>query len=324
MCASHSILRLQQRRLICRIAIPVNEYYEYFGPDYKLDVRSSNMEDLNTPSYLNRIKSIVMENLRGLGGPPSAQMMGSFLAPECPNWSLTLFADIPRLPIDEALEDPNRDEDMLNPDERRPMRLLDSLIQRDDELSDSEDEGEGGRRNQARHRDPESVTTSPGRRLAGVGIMGAAPPGAGSAVAAAASSSSTGTAASAASASALAGASGSGTGVGSGGPSAHSVVPVEALAASARRKDDESRSQSEAMDVDMDIEVTPGPPVAPPSVHAPLPPVNGESYNTEGSDAMNGITEPPMARLEPADPAHNTSTDALAPPIVGSAHTNPS
>lgn len=60
----------------CLEEIPVNEYYEYFGPDYKLDVRSSNMEDLNTPAYLNRVKSIVMENLRSLGGPPSVQMMG--------------------------------------------------------------------------------------------------------------------------------------------------------------------------------------------------------------------------------------------------------
>lgn len=60
----------------CFEEIPVNEYYEYFGPDYKLDVRSSNMEDLNTPAYLNRVKSIVMENLRSLGGPPSVQMMG--------------------------------------------------------------------------------------------------------------------------------------------------------------------------------------------------------------------------------------------------------
>ncbi len=56
--------------------IPVNEYYEYFGPDYKLDVRSSNMEDLNTKEYLDRVTNIVMENLRQLGGPPSVQMMG--------------------------------------------------------------------------------------------------------------------------------------------------------------------------------------------------------------------------------------------------------
>ena len=51
--------------------------------------------------------------------------------------------DIPRLPIDDIMNDPNRDEDTIDPDERRSMRMLDSRIQRDDELSDSEDEGEG-------------------------------------------------------------------------------------------------------------------------------------------------------------------------------------
>lgn len=58
--------------------IPYNEYHEYFGPDYQLDVRSSNMEDLNTPAYLNRVKGMVMTSLRSLGGPPSVQMMGNF------------------------------------------------------------------------------------------------------------------------------------------------------------------------------------------------------------------------------------------------------
>jgi histone deacetylase 1/2 len=56
--------------------IPVNEYYEYFGPDYKLDVKSSNMEDLNSQRYLDRVLGIVSENLRSLGGPPSVQMQG--------------------------------------------------------------------------------------------------------------------------------------------------------------------------------------------------------------------------------------------------------
>ena len=56
--------------------IPVNEYYEYFGPDYKLDVRSSNMEDLNGREYLDRVRSIVTDRLRDLGGPPGVQMMG--------------------------------------------------------------------------------------------------------------------------------------------------------------------------------------------------------------------------------------------------------
>lgn len=58
--------------------IPVNEYYEYFGPDYELDVKSSNTDDMNTPAYLERVKRIVMENLRHTGGPPSVQMSGMY------------------------------------------------------------------------------------------------------------------------------------------------------------------------------------------------------------------------------------------------------
>ncbi|KAJ3827391.1 histone deacetylase complex catalytic component RPD3 [Lentinula raphanica] len=139
--------------------IPVNEYYEYFGPDYLLDVKSSNTDDLNTPAYLNRVKQIVMENLRHCGGVPSVQM-----------------TDTPTLPIDAEMDDPNADEDLIPPDTRRPQRLLDTRIQNDGELSDSDDEGEGGRRNHARHRDLDSVENGgggiSGRKYGlGAGIM---------------------------------------------------------------------------------------------------------------------------------------------------------
>ncbi|KAH7924001.1 histone deacetylase [Leucogyrophana mollusca] len=123
--------------------IPVNEYYEYFGPDYELDVKSSNTEDMNTPEYLERVKNIVLEYLRHLGGPPSVQM-----------------SDIPRLPIDEEMDDQTRDDDLIPPDTRRHRRLLDSRIQRDGELSDSDDEGEGGRRDHANYRDRDSGSRS--------------------------------------------------------------------------------------------------------------------------------------------------------------------
>lgn len=62
------------------LEIPVNEYYEYFGPDYELDVKSSNMDDMNTPGYLERVRGIVLDNLRHLGGPPSVQMSGAFIS----------------------------------------------------------------------------------------------------------------------------------------------------------------------------------------------------------------------------------------------------
>lgn len=133
--------------------IPMNEYYEYFGPDYELDVKASNMEDMNTPGYLDRVKNIVLEHLKQVGGPPSVQMQ-----------------DIPRMLIDDELEDPHADEDLIPLDERRPQRLLDSRRQADGELSDSDDEGEGGRRNHASHADRDSAPT--GRRFgAAVGIM---------------------------------------------------------------------------------------------------------------------------------------------------------
>ncbi|CAL1696435.1 unnamed protein product [Somion occarium] len=135
--------------------IPMNEYYEYFGPDYQLDVKSSNMEDMNTPGYLERVKNIVMQNIRLVGGPPSVQM-----------------TDIPRVPIDAMMEDANEDEDLIPPDERRHPRLLDTRRQADGELSDSDDEGEGGRRNHASHRDADNLAHSTGRRAA-VGIMSA-------------------------------------------------------------------------------------------------------------------------------------------------------
>lgn len=86
--------------------------------------------------------------------------------------------DIPSLSIDSALDDPNQDEDLISPDNRRPRRLLDSRRQADGELSDSDDEGEGGRRNHARHRDRDSTSRSSGNESAGgrkfgmgVGIM---------------------------------------------------------------------------------------------------------------------------------------------------------
>ena len=130
----------------------MNEYYEYFGPDYELDVKCSNMEDLNTPGYLERIKNIAFEHLRHVGGPPSVQMQGMPFAPSLYHLVHDHALDIPHLPIDDLMDDLNQDEDTIDPDERRNQRLLDSRVQADGGLSDSDDEGEGGRRNQHSHK----------------------------------------------------------------------------------------------------------------------------------------------------------------------------
>lgn len=54
--------------------MPFNDYYEYFGPDYRLDVQASNMDNANTMEYLSKIKQQVFENLSRSKGAPSVQM----------------------------------------------------------------------------------------------------------------------------------------------------------------------------------------------------------------------------------------------------------
>lgn len=79
--------------------IPLNEYYDYFGPTYQLDVLPTNMEDLNTPEYLDKVKAQAFENLRHTGFAPSVQMQ-----------------PIPKLDHDEM----EVDEDLDDPEVRKP------------------------------------------------------------------------------------------------------------------------------------------------------------------------------------------------------------
>ncbi|KAJ1672890.1 histone deacetylase, partial [Spiromyces aspiralis] len=43
--------------------LPMNDYMDYFGPDYTLDVPSHDMENTNSRKYLERIKMQVLQNL---------------------------------------------------------------------------------------------------------------------------------------------------------------------------------------------------------------------------------------------------------------------
>jgi histone deacetylase 1/2 len=36
--------------------LPYNDYFEYFGPDFKLHISPSNMGNQNTQEYLDKIK----------------------------------------------------------------------------------------------------------------------------------------------------------------------------------------------------------------------------------------------------------------------------
>ncbi|KAF3833578.1 hypothetical protein F7725_024782 [Dissostichus mawsoni] len=88
--------------------LPYNDYFEYFGPDFKLHISPSNMTNQNTTEYLEKIKQRLFENLRMLPHAPGVQMQA-----------------IP--------------EDAPHPD----IRAHDKRIACEEEFSDSEDEAEG-------------------------------------------------------------------------------------------------------------------------------------------------------------------------------------
>ncbi|WVN85452.1 uncharacterized protein L203_100598 [Cryptococcus depauperatus CBS 7841] len=54
--------------------LPNNQYMEYYGPRYKLEVLPSNADDCNTPDYLENLKRQIFEHLKDLPFAPSAQM----------------------------------------------------------------------------------------------------------------------------------------------------------------------------------------------------------------------------------------------------------
>lgn len=89
------------------------------------------MDNANSPEYLNKVKNTVIENLKRTGFAPSVQMQ-----------------DVPRDiegmddDADAELDDLDEDE---NKDVRNTQRRWDKHVERDDELSASEDEDENAR-----------------------------------------------------------------------------------------------------------------------------------------------------------------------------------
>lgn len=111
--------------------LPYNDYFEYYGPDFKLHISPSNMANQNTSEYMDKIKTRLFENLRMLPHAPGVQMHA-----------------IP----EDALNDESDDEDRDSPDKRMSIRASDKRITCEEEFSDSEDEGEGGRRDRANYK----------------------------------------------------------------------------------------------------------------------------------------------------------------------------
>lgn len=107
--------------------LPYNDYFEYFGPDFRLHINPANMDNQNSPEYLEKCKMQLIENLRNTAHAPSTQ-----------NIELVDIAAPEEL-----------DEEADNPDERHPERLADKLIACEEELSASEDETGGRKDNQS-------------------------------------------------------------------------------------------------------------------------------------------------------------------------------
>merc|ERR1719445_1756278 len=86
--------------------LPYNDYFEYFGPDFKLHISPSNMGNQNTSEYMDKIKTRLFENLRMLPHAPGVQM-----------------ADIPADGV--AIKE---DVDDADPDKRNPQQIRDKTI----------------------------------------------------------------------------------------------------------------------------------------------------------------------------------------------------
>ena len=79
-------------------------YYEYFGPEYQLNLRTTRqMANDNVQADIDRIKAQVLENLRQLGTAPGA-LRGFRVLVICCFRALGLLADMDRI-MAHVLED---------------------------------------------------------------------------------------------------------------------------------------------------------------------------------------------------------------------------
>mmetsp|Transcript_25477 Transcript_25477/g.35754 ORF Transcript_25477/g.35754 Transcript_25477/m.35754 type:complete len:540 (+) Transcript_25477:118-1737(+) len=103
--------------------LPYNDYIEYYGPDFRLYIPPTNMENQNTKDQLEKYKMKILENIRRIGRPNAASH-------EIPPDS---YPDSDEEELDQEDED-------MNPDTRLTERQMDKRIANNDEFSDSDDD----------------------------------------------------------------------------------------------------------------------------------------------------------------------------------------
>ncbi|CAJ0574494.1 unnamed protein product, partial [Mesorhabditis spiculigera] len=103
--------------------LPYNDYFEYFGPDFKLHIQPGSMTNQNTREYLEKTQIRIFEHLRELPAAPSVQMQ----------------------PIrDDAIsgmDDGSLLEDHTDPDQRLPTAIKDKMVEHASEFYDGGNEG---------------------------------------------------------------------------------------------------------------------------------------------------------------------------------------
>eukprot|EP01027_Heterolobosea_sp_BB2_P009237 GEZU01013639.1.p1 GENE.GEZU01013639.1~~GEZU01013639.1.p1 ORF type:complete len:371 (-),score=121.73 GEZU01013639.1:164-1276(-) len=99
--------------------LPYNDYFEYFGPDFRLHITPSNMENLNTPEQLEKSKIQLLENLRHIQAAPGVQMHD--------------------VPPDMYMSDDDDDDDE-DPDVRESQRARDRRVDREEEFYDDDED----------------------------------------------------------------------------------------------------------------------------------------------------------------------------------------
>lgn len=71
--------------------LPYNDYYEYYGPDYRLHIPASSMENLNQPDSLSKLTAKIFEHMKQWQPAPNVQ----------------LHQPPPDMPADEQDDDPD-------------------------------------------------------------------------------------------------------------------------------------------------------------------------------------------------------------------------
>jgi len=85
--------------------LPYNDYYEYYGPEYRLHIQPSSMENLNQPDTLEKLKTKVFEHMKNWAPVPNVQMHVT--------------------PADAGVSDDEEDD----PDERMAQKTRDGIVE---------------------------------------------------------------------------------------------------------------------------------------------------------------------------------------------------